>query len=163
MSYDVTIRRHGISALFDLKGTPDAVRQWTGNCLPPFPATANQMTTAGDVSLCHIGRNHWILRAGIEREPALEQDLNPAAAPADVSIVKISDTLTFFAVTGPDAAAIMAIASPLDLHPSVFGVNAVSFTEAFGIRALVRRLPDGFELGVDQSFGDMVADMLARA
>ena len=163
MSYDVKINRQGPSALFDLKGERAAVAQWASAGLPAFPAEANRMTTAGDVSLYHIGRNHWLLRADIDREDNLLSALDPGAAPADVSIVQVSDTLTFFDVTGPDAYQIMAIACPLDLHPSVFDETSVTFTEAFGLKALVRRVDDGFEFAVERSFGDMVADYLTRA
>lgn len=163
MSYEVSINRQDISALFDLKGNQDALRRWAGDSLPAFPDAANRLTASDGAELYRVGRNHWILRAEIDREKALSKALKPDTAPADVSIVLISDTLTFFAVTGPDAATIMSIACPLDLHPAAFGETAVTFTELFGLKALLRRLPDGFEFAVDQSFGNMTADYLARA
>ncbi|MCV2866352.1 sarcosine oxidase subunit gamma [Defluviimonas sp. WL0075] len=157
------IHRQEISALFDLKGDPDALRQWAGRILPAFPDAPNRKSVSDRDSLYHIGRNHWILRAEIEREEPLSAALKPDAAPADISIVRISDTLTFFDVTGPDAAQIMAIACPLDLHPATFGDTAVTFTEVFGLKALLCRVADGFEFAVEQSFGNMVSDYLARA
>ena len=163
MSYDVHINRQDISALFDLKGDQDALRRWCGQSLPEFPDAANRLSSSEGATLYSIGRNHWILRAEFQREEALLAALKPDSAPADISIVRISDTLTFFGVTGPDCADIMSIACPLDLHPAVFGETTASFTEVFGLKALVRRLPGGFEFAVEQSFGDMIADYLARA
>ena len=93
----------------------------------------------------------------------MEAALKPADAPANISIVKISDTLAFFEVVGVDADQIMAIACPMDLHPSVFGSNDVSYSEVFGLRALIMRRGDGFEFAVEQSFGTMIEDYLRRA
>ncbi len=163
MTYDVKINRQEISALFDLKGDPDALRRWAGRNLPEFPDAPNRQSASHGTSLYYVGRNHWILRAEIAREESLSEALKPEAAPADVSIVRTSDTLTFFDVTGPDAAEIMAIACPLDLHPATFGDTAVTFTEVFGLKALLCRVANGFEFAVEQSFGNMISDYLARA
>lgn len=163
MSYNVNITRQGISALFDLKGDRDALGEWARNCLPDFPTAPNSLTRANGISLLHIGRNHWVARAGIDRENKLSSALEPEAAPPDISIVRISDTLAFFDITGPDAAAVMAMACPLDLHPAGFGDNVVTFTEVFGLKALLLRVKDGFEFGVEQSFADMIAESLRRA
>ncbi len=163
MAYDATIRRLAISALFDLKGPPEALVRWAGDALPDLPETPNTLRRANGRALCFTGPNRWILRADIGEEPALEAALNPTGAPPEISIVKVSDTLVFFRITGPDAEQIMSIGCPLDLHVSKFGPDAASFTEFFGLRALVMRCDDGFDCGVEQSFGDMIADYLARA
>ncbi|MGI9388411.1 MAG: sarcosine oxidase subunit gamma, partial [Boseongicola sp.] len=62
-----------------------------------------------------------------------------------------------------DADQIMSIASPLDLHPSVFPENGATFSEVFGLKALILRQPEGFCVAVEQSFGDMIEDYFARA
>ena len=159
MSYDAQITRHGAMALFDLKG---AAADFAGYELPPFPDQPNHKTTRDDVDLLHIGRDHWLVMAPFDQEQSLEQVLNPTQAPADISIVRISDTQCFFAITGPDADQIMSIASPLDIHASAFAENAATFTEAFGLKALITRQPGGYWLAVEQSFGDMVEDYLTR-
>lgn len=163
MRYDVHVNRQEISALFDLKGDQTALEEWAGKHLPPFPRSHNQFTAADGKELLHIGRKHWILRTEIEREEECQADLKPSEAPPPISIVRISDTLTFFAVTGPDAVEVMSIACPLDLHPAAFGDRDVTFTEVFGLKALVRRVVQGFEFAVEQSFGDMISDYLSRA
>ncbi len=163
MGYDVNLERLEISALFDLKGQPGALAEWAGDHLPPFPKRPNSLTEKNGNTLAYIGRDHWILRADIEQEEALIAALKPESAPPDISIVRISDTLTFFQVTGPDADQIMAIACPLDLHPSVFSKDAVTYSEVFSLKALVQRIDGGFEFAVEQSFGNMVDDYLDRA
>lgn len=163
MRYDVTLQRCGLSAVFDLKGAADALRDWAGDMLPPLPDHPNTRTAEGEVELYHIGRDHWLARAPLAQEEMLEAQLKPGACPADISIVRVSDTLSFFRVTGPDAPQVMAIACPLDLHEIVFGADAVTYSELFGLKALVLRCEGGFECAVEQSFGDMVEDYLTRS
>ncbi|WP_417601796.1 sarcosine oxidase subunit gamma [Pararhodobacter oceanensis] len=163
MSYDVQISRQPISAVFDLKGAAAALNTWLGGSFPALPEGANQRVTRDAVGLYHIGRQHWLLRAPIAQEEALQSQLAPERAPSEISIVRISDSLVFFTVTGRDTAEIMSIACPLDLHPSAFDDSAASFTTAFGVKALVNRVSGGFEFGVDVSYADMIADYLARA
>ncbi|MEM6988451.1 MAG: sarcosine oxidase subunit gamma family protein [Pseudomonadota bacterium] len=162
MAYDVTIKRQGLSALFDLKGVADQVAAWTGPHLPKLPTTPNSCAATDDSALYCIGLDHWLVRAPIAQEDSLCAALKPENCPPDISIVRVSDTLVFFEITGPDAGEVMAVACPLDLHPSVFGVDKVTYTEAFGLKALVRRVEGGFEFAVEQSFGNMVTDYLAR-
>ena len=75
----------------------------------------------------------------------------------------VSDTLRFFHIEGPDAAQIVAIACPLDTHPSTFPSNGASYTEIFGVKGLLARRGDGFDIAIESSFADMVADYLQRA
>jgi sarcosine oxidase subunit gamma len=153
----------GLSAIFDLKGRKDGLRAWLSGLALPFPDRANTATGSGDLELYWIGPDHWLLRGPIESEDDLLVTMDPRAAPEDISITLISDTLAFFHISGAAADQIIAIASPLDTHRSAFPANGVTFTEAFGLKALVIRRNDGFELGCDRSYGDMVADYLKRA
>lgn len=164
MSYDASFERLPITACFDLKGTESVLVEWIGaDVLPDFPAEANRCRKADGVSLDRVGPRHWLLHADIDREDELHAALRPHEAPAGVSIVRISDTMTTFRITGTDAAHVLAIGCPLDLHETAFPEDAVSFTEFFGQTALVRRCTGGFDVSVEQSFGDMTEDCLTRA
>lgn len=158
--YDVAIESLPMQAVIDLKGEAAALADWCGEVLPPFPARPNSLTRAAGRTLLHIGPDHWLLLADLVEEDGLIAALRPEAAPPQVSVVPVSDSLSHFAVTGPDAAEVMAVATPLDLHPTVFAEDAASFTEAFGVRALVRRHPGGFMLSVDRSFAPMILQAL---
>ncbi|PUB12053.1 sarcosine oxidase subunit gamma [Yoonia sediminilitoris] len=162
MPYDVTFTRLETQALYDLKGPQAALRDWAGDALPDFPNRPNSKTETGGAALMFIGPDHWILRAELDAEDALEAALRPADAPPEISIVRVSDTLAVFRITGPDAVEVLAIACPMDLHESCFGADAASFTEAFGLRSLVTHCKGGFDIAVEQSFGPMVADYLTR-
>ncbi|WP_299950927.1 sarcosine oxidase subunit gamma [uncultured Ruegeria sp.] len=163
MSYDVEIVRQGLNALFDLKGKPAAIQSWAGDVLPTWPERPNSRSGQDAVELYHIGRNHWIARAALDQEVKLGEHLRPTDCPADISIVQVSDTLTFFRVTGPHADEVMSIACPLDFHETEFSEDAVTYSELFSLKALVMRCKGGFEFAVEQSFGDMVEDYLSRA
>lgn len=162
MPYDVRFTQLDTQALFDLKGPAGALQQWAGVALPDFPDRPNSMTRNDNGALLFIGPDHWLLRADLSHDDTLTQALRPTDAPPEISIVRISDTLGFFRLTGPQADDVMAIACPMDLHDSRFGPDAASFTEFFGLKALVMRCDGGFDVAVEQSFGAMVQDYLER-
>ena len=162
MTYDARIERLPIYALFDLKGPQKELNSWYEGKLD-FPERPNTLKRNNSTSLCHVGPNRWLLRDALENEAALTDALKPETAPAEISIVRVSDTQTFFRITGPDAAEIMSVGCPLDLHDAAFGPDAVSYTEFFGVKALVLRYEDGFECAVEQSYGNMIEDFLTRA
>jgi heterotetrameric sarcosine oxidase gamma subunit len=163
MAYAAEISRVGAMALFDLKGAQEALADWAGETMPPFPNTPNTSASKDDMDMLFAGPDHWLLRAPLEREAELDSALKPSDALPEISIVQISDTQTFFSITGPDAEQIISVASPLDVHSSVFPENGATITEAFGLKALIMRKSDGFWLAVEQSFGDMVEDYFDRA
>ena len=74
MSYDVTVQRCGLTALFDLKGDAEVVGAWVGEALPGFPDRPNHRTEKDGTELFFIGRDHWIARAPLVREEALPAD-----------------------------------------------------------------------------------------
>ena len=163
IAYDVDKKRLGTKALFDLKGPEAALSNWCGDHLPAFPDQPNTCTQEGETFLLLIGKLHWLLIAELSQEATLEKTLKPADAPSDISIVRVSDTQSFFQITGNDADQILSIASPLDVHRTVFPENGATFTEAFKLKALILRCPGGFWIAVEQSFGDMMDDSLTRA
>lgn len=163
MGYKSEITMLPTQALFDFKGPQAALAKWAGADLPGFPAAPGTVARKAGLTLCFIGPDHWLLRAALDREAALERALRPTQAPPAISIVRISDTRAFFRITGADAGQIMAIGCPLDLHSAVFREDAVSFTEFFGLHALVMRCRGGFDCAVEQSYGPLLADYLARA
>lgn len=163
MSYNVETTRQPLNAVYDLKGPAEALRDWAGSGLPAFPEAPNTRTTKDGIDLYYIGRDHWLVRGALSAEDTLDKQLKPTDCPADISIVQVSDTLTFFRVTGADADQVMATACPLDLHETVFAQDAVTYSEVFGLKALVMRCDGGFEFAIEQSFADMTDDYLARA
>jgi heterotetrameric sarcosine oxidase gamma subunit len=162
MAYAVRIAGPETPAVFDLKGPQDALAAWlAGAGLPGWPSRPGTRCGAGRW-LAWTGASHWLLVAPLADEAVLEAALRGDAAPETVRIVTVSDALAFFSIEGPDAASVMAVASPLDLHAAAFPGDGATFTEVFGLRALVTRQGDGFLLAVDRSYGPFVAEYLAR-
>ncbi len=162
MVYDVDINREQMSALFDIKGPRSDVKNLLSSMFEKLPQDPNTLVYKKNKTLMFIGVEHWILRAAADEETVLRSKLDPELVPSNVSVVLISDSLVFFSINGINAKDIMKIASPLDFDLSIFKENYVTFSEVFGIRALIKRRDDGFEFGVDQSFGNMISDYLAR-
>ena len=162
MNYDVKIIREKISALFDLKGDSKDVEKYLKSFFKWFPKEPNTFVCENNWKLMLVGENHWILKAPIEDEEHLITILKPEACPSSISIVLISDTLTFFSVIGPNASDIMSIATPLNINTSEFLEQNTTFGEVFGLKALISRVENGFQFAVDRSFGDMVADYLDK-
>ncbi|MDX6751471.1 sarcosine oxidase subunit gamma family protein [Geminicoccaceae bacterium 1502E] len=162
MSYDVTIRRQELAALVDLKGRPEDVAAAVAWAALPLPDLPNSRTRAGDKELYWVGPDQWLLRGPLAAETDLLRQVQTTDAARRLSVVQVSDVYAFFGVFGRDAAEILAVASPLDIHPSAFPQNASTFTDAFGLKTLVIRRADGFELAVERSFAEMAADYLQR-
>jgi sarcosine oxidase subunit gamma len=162
MGYDATITQLPLRALFDLQGEPSAIGDWCGDALPAFPERPNSVSERDGRTLIWTGPDHWLLSAPLGAEAGLSEELRPDDAPADIGVTALSDTVTFFAVTGPDAGAVMAVATPLDLHPDTFPADAASWTESFGTKALIRRIGEGYEIAVDRSYSDWFGAMLDR-
>lgn len=163
MGYDVQIHQLELNTVIDLQGETRAIADWVTGDLPPFPEQPNTSSTSGNLDLYWIAPERWLLRSSIENENHLLDMTNPSAAPVDISIVQVSDTLRFFKIVGPDAGEIISIACPLDHHLSVFPENGVSYTNIFGIKGLLIRIEDGFEIAVESSYADLIVDFLQRA
>ena len=163
MAYDVKIQRLELNAVIDLQGEQANIANWAGDALPAFPDKANTANKKSELSLYWIAPERWLLRSDLCNEDQLLEITRPAFAPVDISIVQVSDSLKFFEIVGPDAGEIVSIACPLDHHVSKFPENGVSYTNIFGIKGLLIRVKDGFEIAVESSFADMIMDYLLRA
>jgi len=114
MAYEVHISIPETRTIIELRG-----ERLTLPHLPAWPPRPNSRTTLGAQSLIWTGPESCLLIAPLADEAALEAALAPLANDA-TSITNLSDTLSFFTLTGADAGVAMAIACPLDLHPTVF-------------------------------------------
>jgi len=163
MGYNVSIQRLELNAVIDLQGSAQAIESWIKTGLPPFPDKPNSSSASDGLALYWIAPERWLLRSTIENEDRMLDITKPASAPVDLSVVQVSDAFRFFQIIGPDAGEIISTACPLDHHLSAFPQNGVSYTSVFGIKGLLIRTENGFEIAVESSFADMTADYLERA
>jgi len=163
MGYDVQIQQPQLNAVVDLQGSPQTIENRVKTGLPPFPETPNSASISDDLSLYWIAPERFLLRSNIENEERMLDITQADSAPADISVVLVSDSFRFFRIIGTDAGEIVSMACSMDHHLSVFPHNGVSYTNIFGIKGLLIRIEEGFEIAVESSFADMIADYLARA
>lgn len=161
MAYAVDIRRERTGALCDIRGAAATVAAMLGRLDLRMPVAANTGSGNGDLELFWVGPQRWLLRSAAD--PEWHTRVAGLAGDPRVSVVDVSDGYTMFAITGADAAEILAQASPLDVHPSAFPGNGASFTEFFGQTALIVRRNDGFLIAVESSYADFVGAWLERA
>lgn len=163
MGYDVQIHRLELNAVIDMQGEEKAIKNWVKGKLPPFPETPNTASADDELELYWIAPERWLLRSVIENEDHMLKITQPDSAPVDLSIVQVSDAFCFFIIVGPDAGEIISTACPMDHHNTVFPDNGVSYTNLFGIKGLLIRVENGFEIAVESSHADMIEDYLIRA
>lgn len=125
----------------------------------PAPRRALQ---AHGLQLLRPAPEHWLLIAPPLEAQDLLSRLRAPALQADTLIVDVGDGWAHFAVAGAQAGVLLAIASPLDTHLRAFPADGATFTEAFGLRALVLRSVDGFQVAIERSHAPMVADWFVR-
>ncbi len=116
----------------------------------------------GSLRLLRPAPEHWMLIATPSETPDLMSRLCVPPLGADTLIVDVGDGWAHFRVAGAEAGELLAIASPLDTHPRAFAADGATFTEAFGLRALLMRDADGFQIAFERSHAPMVADWFAR-
>ena len=157
MGYQATIKKLGLSAIFDIKGDASAASKRISHLGLVLPSEVNTATEKDGQYLCWVGENHWLLLAPAEKENQLLDTLAPHDPAMDCRIVLVSDAYTFFTVTGNQADEILAIASPLDIRLINFPENAATYSELFGIGGLIMRRQNGYLIAVERSYTDMIA------
>ena len=157
MGYQATIKKLGLSTIFDIKGDASAASKRISHLGLVLPSEVNTATEKDGQYLCWVGENHWLLLAPAEKENQLLDTLAPHDPAMDCRIVLVSDAYTFFTVTGNQADEILAIASPLDIRIINFPENAATYSELFGIKGLIMRHQNGYLIAVERSYTDMIA------
>jgi len=157
MGYQATIKKLGLSTIFDIKGNASAASKRISHLGLALPSEPNTATEKDGQHLCWVGEDHWLLLAPAEKENQLLDTLAPHNPAMDCRIVLVSDAYTFFTVTGNQADEILAIASPLDIRLINFPKNAATYSELFGIGGLIMRRQNGYLIAVERSYTDMIA------
>ena len=163
MTYSVNISRSGLNAVIELQGGKKAISRWLKNDLPPLPDKPNSASEHDGLMLYWVSAERWLLRSVIDNEDRMLEITRLDSAPAEISIVLVSDTLCFFEISGADADDIISIACPMDLHLDAFAQNGVSYTYIFGIKGLLIRSGKNYEIAIESSHADMIDDYFSRA
>ncbi len=159
--YNARVTAQPPAALIELHGgAADVEPRLQGLGFEPLAPGRSQRLGRG--CLLRLAPALWVLIAAPAEGERCLHELSPMPLAADTLMVDVSDGWAHFAVTGPEAGELMAGATSLDLHPRQFPAEGVTFAEMFGLRALIRRRPDGFDVAVERSHAAYVADWFAR-
>lgn len=161
MIYNCHIERPGLRGLIDLKGEPADVLarlQKFGLSDPP----PQRASAAGPLRVLRPAPSHWLLCTPLDAEDELLRSLLATEPQGDTLILPVSDAYAWFALRGPDARELMAVGCPLDLDPQVFAPDGATFTEVFGLKTLLWRSADGFELAIERSYDPLLTDWFVR-
>ena len=118
MAYSVEIRREAVGILYDIRGAAESVARTVGALGLALPTAGNTFAQGGDLDVYWVGAQRWLLRSHGGRE--LVAELSALDRDPQVSVVDVTDAYAMFAITGAEANEIMAQATSLDVHWSVF-------------------------------------------
>ncbi|MDX1654914.1 MAG: sarcosine oxidase subunit gamma family protein [Candidatus Competibacteraceae bacterium] len=142
----------------NLRGDPEddvflkAVAGVLGADLPVAPNTVAE----GDGVVAYwLGPDEWLLATAPDGQGELERRLRGALEGQHTAVTDITGGQTVIVIQGSHGAELLAKATPLDIHPRVFGVGQCAQTRLAKAGGLIRPLEGGgFELVVRRSFAD---------
>lgn len=117
--------------------------------------------TGDDAGRCiWLGPDEWLITSLAQSAEAIIATLSAELGNVHHSLVDLSSNYTTLRLTGPDAVAVMARMTPLDLHPSVCRAGAAAGTNAGKANINLLKIDDAptFDLMVRRSFAQYVRD-----
>jgi sarcosine oxidase, subunit gamma len=125
------------------------------------PDEPNQARGDNGVTALWLGPDEWLLATPPGAQEELARRLADTLAGRHAALVDISDARTVVRVEGPRARDLLAKACPLDLHPRVFGLDAVAQSLVGKAGVILHRVgEDVFDLYVLRSFALHLWQML---
>ena len=105
------------------------------------------------VAMFALGPDEWLIRTGPDEEERWLAKLAEAVADSFSAVVLVSDAWRVFTVTGPETLDVLAQATGVDLHTSVFPTGRAVRAAFARIAAIIHRLDDrpAFDVYVDAS------------
>jgi sarcosine oxidase subunit gamma len=160
MGYDADVERCAPLCIIDIRGAAETVAELLATMRLAPPNGANVWAGSDETSVARVGPRRWMIIAPMDDETELVGNLSDSGL--DASVVPVSDAFAAFSISGPQAADVIAQASPLDIHPERFPENGASFTAFFGQAALLIRRAASLQCFVDASYEDYFADCFMR-
>jgi sarcosine oxidase subunit gamma len=129
-----------------------------------IPARACRATAEGDRAALWLGPDEWLLMAPEPPPSGFAAALAGALAQLPHSLVDVSHRQSALAVSGPQAATLLAAGCPLDLSESAFPVGMCTRTVLAKAEVVLWRTePQVFRLEVWRSFVAYVSQFLGEA
>ncbi len=130
----------------------------------PVPEVPCRAGGGGERAALWLGPDEWLLIAPARLASALPAMLNRALDELPHSLVDVSHRQTALAVSGPEAATLLAAGCPLDLDTSAFPVGMCTRTLLAKAEIVLWRTGSlEFRIEVWRSFAAYVSQFLAEA
>lgn len=138
-----------------------AAERALGAALPTAPNTTR---VAGDIVVCWLGPDEWLVVAPGEREPQIVDALRAGLDGVHSSVTAVTGGQTILELRGANVRDLLAKGSPFDLHSPSFREGACAQTHLAKAAVLLRPLGhDAMEVIVRRSFADYLHDWLETA
>ena len=137
-----------ISLRTDAQGVP-AVERALGVTLAR--TAAGPVTGNGSLTVFILGPDEWLIRTTTDDEEDWLAILEAAATASFGAAVLVSDAYRVFTIAGPGTLDVLAQATGVDIHPSVFPTGRAVRAAFAGTAALLHRFDDrpAFDVYVD--------------
>ena len=119
----------------------------------PLPGPAGLASESRFITVFGLGPDEWLVRTRHEDEDDWLARLREAAAGSFSAVVLVSDAWRVFTIAGPGTLDVLAQATGVDVHPSVFPTGRAVRAGFASISALIHRRSDrpSFDVYVDTS------------
>ena len=130
-----------------------------------MPRPDGLVARSGSVVVFGPGPDEWLIRTAPNEEDHWLARLEEAVAGSFSAVVLVSDAWRVFTVTGPDTLDVLAQATGVDIHPSVFPAGRAVRAGFAAITALLHRRDDrpSFDIYVDASLARYAARWIESA
>ncbi len=160
----VSVRELPFQTMLDLRVDPsdaaacDAAALALGFCLPLVPNAAAGTTARRAL---WMGPDQWLVVTQADEMPCVVA----ALATLRASVVDVSDLRAVFQLTGPRSADVLRKGCAIDLHPRVFGPDALALTALARVRAIVHQLDRAstYDIYVERSIAGYLQGWLTDA
>lgn len=142
MAYDLHVLRPEPPALLDLRADATAATLFAGELGVALPARTPGAATHGDITLLHIGPDHWLLCAPMHQEITLAARLDRTIATRHAMVTVVSDAWRLLRLRGNGIREVLAQGVAIDLEDHAFPCGSATRC-AFGkVSAVLHRVDE---------------------
>ena len=165
MAYDVEWRDPERAALISVRGGPEGQAAAERVLGLAMPSSAERVAGNGAVTVFGLGPDEWLVRIPSDEEAVWLARLEEATAGRFAAVVLVSDAWRVFTLTGPGSLDVLAQATGVDMHPSVFPTGRAVRAAFARMGALVHRTGNrpSFDVYVDATLARYAAQWLEAA
>ena len=165
MGYQAELRGPERPALISIRTGAEGLPAVERGLGVPSPRPSGLVSGNGSVTVFGLGPDEWLVRIRAETEEQWLARLEEATAASFSAVVLVSDAYRVFTVAGPDTLDVLAQATGVDVHPSVFPTGRAMRAAFAKVGALIHRLDDrpAFDIYVDAALARYVGRWIESA